>query len=57
METDSPYLSPVPYRGKRNEPAYLKHINQALSDIYSIDFTEMAQITKTNAKRLFDLNV
>ena len=57
LETDSPYLSPVPYRGKRNEPAYLKHINQALSDIYSIDFTEMAQITKTNAKRLFDLNV
>ena len=56
LETDSPYLSPVPYRGKRNEPMYLKHINKTLSDIYGIDPTEMAQITKTNAKSLFDLS-
>lgn len=57
LETDSPYLSPTPFRGKRNEPMHLKHINQTLSDIYTIAYTEMAQITKTNAMRLFDLNV
>lgn len=57
LETDSPYLSPVPFRGKRNEPMYVKHINQALSEIYDIDFAEMAQITKTNAILLFDINI
>lgn len=57
LETDSPYLSPVPYRGKRNEPMFLEHINKALSDIYDIDPIQMAQITKTNALRLFDLNI
>lgn len=57
LETDSPYLSPVPYRGKRNEPGYLKHINQTLSDIYNIEPTEMAHITKTNASLLFGLNI
>lgn len=57
LETDSPYLSPAPYRGKRNEPMHLKQINQTLSDIYNIEFEEMAQIAKTNSIRLFDLNV
>lgn len=57
LETDSPYLSPVPYRGKRNEPMHLKHINQTLSDIYAIDYSDMAQITKANAMRLFHLNI
>lgn len=57
LETDAPYLSPVPYRGKRNEPMYLKHINQSLADIYAIDYSEMAQTTKSNAMRLFDLNI
>ena len=57
LETDAPYLSPVPYRGKRNEPMHLKYINQTLSDIYVIEYSEMAQITKTNAICLFDLNI
>ncbi len=57
LETDAPYLSPVPFRGKRNEPMYLKYINQALSAIYGIDPIEMAQISKTNAIRLFDINI
>ena len=57
LETDSPYLSPAPYRGKRNEPMYLEQINKALSDIYGIDSAEMAQISKTNAKLLFDINI
>ena len=56
LETDSPYLSPVPFRGKRNEPMYLEQINKVLSDIYAIENIKMAQITKTNAIRLFDLN-
>lgn len=56
LETDAPYLSPAPYRGKRNEPMYLKHINQALSEIYGIEYSQMSQITKTNAKRLFGLS-
>lgn len=57
LETDSPYLSPAPYRGKRNEPMYLEQINKALSDIYGIDSAKMAQISKTNAKLLFDINI
>ena len=56
LETDSPYLSPVPFRGKRNEPMYLEQINKVLSDIYAIENIKMAQITKTNAICLFDLN-
>ena len=56
LETDSPYLSPTPYRGKRNESMHLKHINQALSDIYAIEYNEMAFISKTNSTRLFDIN-
>lgn len=57
LETDSPYLSPAPYRGKRNEPMCLEQINKALSDIYGIDSAEMALISKTNAKLLFDINI
>ncbi len=57
LETDSPYLSPVPCRGKRNEPMFLKHINETLSDIYNVDYSKMAQITKTNAMRLFDIKL
>ena len=54
LETDAPYLSPMPYRGKRNEPMYLKYINSTLSDIYGVDYLKMAQVTKTNAIRLFE---
>lgn len=57
LETDSPYLSPVPFRGKRNEPMFLEHINKVLSDIYVINPNQMAQTTKMNAQRLFRLNV
>lgn len=56
LETDSPYLSPVPYRGKRNEPMHLKHINQTLAEVYAIEYSEMAQITKANAMALFNIN-
>lgn len=57
LETDCPYLSPVPFRGKRNEPMHVKYVNEVLSDIYGIEPIDMALITKTNAIRLFGLNI
>ncbi len=57
LETDCPYLTPVPFRGKRNEPQYLIHINNALSKIYTLKPTEIAQVTKTNATQVFGLNI
>ncbi len=55
LETDAPYLAPVPYRGKRNEPAYLKYMIEKLSEILGISPTEVADISSDNAKRLFNL--
>ena len=53
LETDSPYLTPVPHRGKRNESSYLTHIAEKLAQIYAISPKEIAEITTENAKRLF----
>jgi TatD DNase family protein len=53
LETDSPYLAPVPFRGKRNEPTYIKHIAEKLSVIYNKSLSEVANITTTNAENLF----
>lgn len=53
LETDAPYLSPVPYRGKRNQPAYLTPITEKLADIYGISPEEIGTITTANANRLF----
>ncbi|KYP16641.1 TatD family hydrolase [Flavihumibacter sp. CACIAM 22H1] len=53
LETDAPYLSPVPYRGKRNQPAYLVPIAEKLSDIYGVSAAEIGAITTANANRLF----
>ncbi len=55
LETDSPYLAPVPKRGKRNESAYLSNILLRLADIYEIDKFELAKATLNNTKRVFDL--
>lgn len=55
LETDAPYLSPVPYRGKRNEPSYLKEIISKLSEIYDINEFEVSSITTKNALSLFDI--
>ncbi|HBD93090.1 MAG: hypothetical protein A2015_06810 [Spirochaetes bacterium GWF1_31_7] len=54
LETDSPYLAPIPYRGKRNEPAYIKDIARKISDIYTISIDEVAKITTENANILFN---
>lgn len=55
LETDSPYLPPVPFRGKRNESSYLIYIAEKLTEIYGIQLKELADITTENAINLFDL--
>lgn len=53
LETDAPYLTPVPHRGKRNESAYIPHIIDKLSEIYDTTTEEVARITTENARNLF----
>ncbi len=53
LETDSPYLAPVPYRGKRNEPAYLHLIANRIADLKNIDVIEVEKATDENALKLF----
>lgn len=53
LETDSPYLAPVPYRGKRNESAYLINILKKLTDIYDLSEEEIGTITTENSKEIF----
>jgi TatD DNase family protein len=55
LETDSPYLAPVPYRGKRNESSYVKLVADKLSDIYEILPEEIARITTENALKIFKM--
>ena len=53
LETDSPYLAPTPYRGKRNESSYIINVLDKLSYIYGISATEIANITTANSKEVF----
>jgi TatD DNase family protein len=55
LETDSPYLAPIPYRGKRNESSYICIINKKLADIYEIKEEEIASIIYSNSVSLFNL--
>lgn len=55
IETDAPYLPPVPYRGKRNESSYTIYVAHKLADIYNISVEEVGEITTQNAIRLFQL--
>ncbi len=55
LETDSPYLAPVPYRGKRNESAYLIEVLKKLSDIYAVNEEVIATITTQNSKEVFGI--
>lgn len=55
LETDSPYLAPVPYRGKRNESAYVELVAGKLVDIYGISFAEIDRITTENAHNIFSI--
>ncbi len=55
LETDSPYLAPTPFRGKRNESSYLTAIASKISDIYEISEQEIGRITSENARQLFSI--
>ena len=55
LETDSPYLPPVPFRGKRNESSYLLHIAERLTEVYNLTLKEVEEITTKNAKEVFNL--
>ena len=55
VETDAPYLAPVPYRGKINEPGRTRLVAEKLGSIFNITFEEIAKITTENAMRLFNL--
>ncbi|MGP1931555.1 MAG: TatD family hydrolase, partial [Arsenophonus sp. ET-DL12-MAG3] len=57
IETDSPYLSPAPYRGEENQPAYLRNIAQFLAELRGIDIEEIARVTKKNFCDLFHLTI
>lgn len=53
LETDSPYLAPSPFRGKRNEPSYLYHIAKRVAELKDCEITEVAHVTTENAKNIF----
>lgn len=56
LETDSPYLAPVPFRGKPNEPSYIKNIAECMANLKGISLEEVAEKTTENAKQIFNLN-
>lgn len=55
LETDSPYLAPVPHRGKPNESSYLTHIAQKVADLHKTSIEEVARITTENSKKIFKI--
>lgn len=55
IETDAPYLTPVPFRGKRNEPAYVKYTLEKIAEIKNISVEEIEKITEVNTKTIFNL--
>ena len=55
LETDSPYLTPEPFRGKENQPAYLKYVVEKIASLRNISPNEVEEITTNNAKRAFNL--
>ncbi|TPG84344.1 TatD family deoxyribonuclease [Brevibacillus laterosporus] len=55
IETDCPYLTPHPFRGKRNESTYVKYVAEEMAQIHGLSFEELAKITADNARRLFNI--
>jgi len=53
LETDAPYLTPVPFRGKRNESSYLKHVIEKIADTLNLSIEEVASVTTANAEKIF----
>jgi len=56
LETDSPYLAPAPYRGKRNESSYVKLVAKKLAEVKGVSIEQIAKITTENAMRIFQMN-
>ena len=55
LETDSPYLTPVPYRGKENQPAYVKFVAEEISKLRNIPLEEVISTTTKNAEKVFKI--
>jgi len=55
LETDCPYLTPIPFRGKRNEPSYVKYVAEKVAELRGISFEEVAEVTTRNARELFKI--
>jgi TatD DNase family protein len=55
LETDSPYLTPIPHRGKRNEPSFVKFVAEKVAEIKGISLEEVEKTTTQNAKLLFKI--
>ena len=55
IETDCPFLTPVPYRGQRNEPKYVKYVAEELAKIHNVSIEEVGSVTSENAKKLFGI--
>ena len=55
LETDAPYLSPEPFRGKRNESSYITYVVDKLATIYDVSFEEIVTITTKNSKEVFGI--
>ena len=55
LETDSPYLAPIPHRGKRNESGYLVHVIEKLSQIYNLSVQDIATVTTENSRAIFGI--
>jgi TatD DNase family protein len=56
VETDGPYLAPVPHRGKRNEPAFVRHVAEQVARVRGIPVDELIAVTGANAERVFQLS-
>jgi TatD DNase family protein len=56
LETDCPYLTPVPMRGKKNEPSFVKHVAEKVAELKKMSLEQVEKITTNNAKKLFNIN-
>jgi TatD DNase family protein len=55
LETDGPYLAPVPHRGRRNEPAFVRHVAERVAEVRGLPLEELIAVTGQNANRAFQL--